>query len=71
MQTINLTDKDGKAKGLGGQFRPTQIMICSISDELIFSVACSRPGKTAPIQITLKRENWKRVLVALGEELGK
>lgn len=79
MQTIKL-EKPKKIEGLtewargrNGIFKPAKIEIWKglRKGNLTLYVDSSRQGKNSPIMIALTKENWKKVIVALGEELSQ
>lgn len=79
MQTIKLEkpkkieDKIEWARGRNGMLKPTNIYIYGPDngETLTFAVDSRKGGKVSPILVCLKKESWKKVLVALGKELGK
>lgn len=76
MQTIKL-ERNEVEFGRGKNdifFRPTEISISptAAGDCLMLSVQAHQSDDTEPdLCIYLKCQNWARIIVALGEELGK
>lgn len=78
MQTIKLETEAGDGQWARGRnaFKPVKIEIMDISCGKIRLdvLSIKSEGKRAykmPITICMKRKEWIKVLVALGEELGK
>lgn len=79
MQTIKLEKNEIEwVRGQGGSFRPASIRIIRSKGGEYLNLGIVRTGRGKPeilgqdpIHIFLKIENWKKVLVALGEELGR